>query len=1734
MRFSRSKKFVSMLIIFVIVFTYTGQTLKAIASTDGITSITDGFFANSNIKLSSYFEDAENQSDEKVSDVNEKATLLLEVSPEKIGKGFIREGKITANSVDGGDLNFKFSTIKDITEQDDSEDNDKTVDEEETKNEIENEIQSQNTINENMQEQETEEEAPEKSVQYIDITSRSSEPREESQEEDEQESEEQTDEAQEEELVDEEKIIQEMLNTEEKEETWGKHQVQLLSDNEIEVKNVVDKIRIEVEIEYLSKEEITPANLYQKVGIDFEAKYIDVNLKETEESVHNEISIGWCYHKDIEMASEYTKFSAYQVGERQGSILENKVTLKRETEDENYLPLKSTSLEITVPMLEGEKPSSVSIVANKLMASKGQDTGAVEFTENDWNYNQDDGKITIHTNNDKDGLAVNTLGTDEYVIVYKYDRFVEEGNYTFDKKVMVMAEEYSSNENGSLEQTLEDSQEIQAVIGDMISYNISTSGDAVGKGKINANYNQETALYETEFTTTVNLNILTNDVFEEITVDTTKENYLDAAQTAFETNDIYYKKIKFNDNEIRNILEHGGSIEIYNSNRELLDMLNAETIEAHKNCEINLESHPNGVLVVLKNVSIDQNLSIEYTKAIGKSNYDKASFNTFREIESKVTATVKYPEDENVYHLSEISVRKAMESSKTVASLVLNNNILNTLSKNENVQMKVELNNDTEDSDLYVNPSFELVFPEYVKEVQIQDINLAIAEGLSVANYQTYLENGIVKMKIDLSGVQTKFSESTLTHGTNLLITADITVDEYAPSRKDQIKMYYYNEGVTNYDAQTKWMVTQNIPEGILRETNGFEVAMIQYAAPSGFVTANAIFNYDGQGANVKSIRQGEKLRKLVTGGEAHIATMELYVANNTGNDGTDVYFMGRVPFQDNYDAITGKALETTVNTQMVSGVMADEKNANVATIYYSVNENATADLEDSNNAWTTEPDNIRDVKTYLIVVDGNVAAGNALRYQYDFEIPANLEENAAIYGSFGAVYNGGETSVADKVGLKTDIRIPIRMKVTSDLEEQVGENRFVNYTVNVKNDGRIPLKNLTFTNAIPEGTTLYEKSTDSYAGNQGYVQRDLTELKWNVAELKSGETWQETYRLKVEPNMAGKTISNSFFAQMDDLTQKSNVHELIVTANPLDIEMSQSVEEVSVGEEVIYRVNVTNTTNRTEKNVKLKYTNPEELQVNSIAQINDENSEFTASEGNTENVYIFDALEPGVTKTVYIKQTAKKENTEGVGSKVTVELEDGTVGTSSEVSLKINAVRLRIWQTADVENAEVQAGEEIDITLNIENIGQIDAEEIKVTSMLSEYLEPELLEKVGGGGSSMFGYDAQEVNTNIYLDAGETYTVTITATAKENCVGKKIKSKWKISQEDMPDMETDEMKIKIVKPKKEEEEKEESKDGYSISGTTWIDTNQNGIKDEEDSYGGYAQMQLLKDGKVVQETTTDQDGSYVFTELEEGNYMVVSNYDKDTYATTSYDTKTVEGQVKSNAYETTEGVAVTESIGVSKQDVENVNIGLIEKEKFDFAITQSIAKATVNVNGKEKEYDYDDLDLAKLAIKPKDLENAIVKIQYKIRVSNVGTVAGKVSSIVDYLPNGMMFNEEENPFWVRGTDGNLYYSGLKDTTIAAKDFQDVTLILQKKMSSDNTGIVSNKAQIANTESNTRLVEAKKNNLASQETIVTAKKGEGLVITITGISIFSLIAGFGYLVKTGYWKDKVWIKKVYR
>lgn len=323
--------------------------------------------------------------------------------------------------------------------------------------------------------------------------------------------------------------------------------------------------------------------------------------------------------------------------------------------------------------------------------------------------------------------------------------------------------------------------------------------------------------------------------------------------------DVYYNKVKFNYNEIKNLLQNGGSIEIQTLSGDLLYALDNDFVKAQENCEIKLGSREKGIYVVFKNVSVNGNVSVEFTKAIGKSNYDKSAFNGFQKIKSVVSAELKYKDYEERYAMAEISTNKNMQNSNTMAEISLSNNNLSTIAKNDGVEIRIALNNDRLDADLYKNPSFELVFPKYVKNVTVENINLMYHCGLRIADFQTYIENEIVKMRIDLSGIQEQFSNSVITNGTNILLNLNIELDEYTPRKQDQIKMYYCNEAVTNYESQTKWTIGKSVPNGILKDTNGFDVAIVNFQAPNGMVLSNGIINYDGQAGKVKSIAQGER-----------------------------------------------------------------------------------------------------------------------------------------------------------------------------------------------------------------------------------------------------------------------------------------------------------------------------------------------------------------------------------------------------------------------------------------------------------------------------------------------------------------------------------------------------------------------------------------------------------------------------------------------------------------------------------------------------------------------------------------------------------------------------------------------------------------------------------------------------------------------------------------------------------
>ena len=86
--------------------------------------------------------------------------------------------------------------------------------------------------------------------------------------------------------------------------------------------------------------------------------------------------------------------------------------------------------------------------------------------------------------------------------------------------------------------------------------------------------------------------------------------------------------------------------------------------------------------------------------------------------------------------------------------------------------------------------------------------------------------------------------------------------------------------------------------------------------------------------------------------------------------------------------------------------------------------------------------------------------------------------------------------------------------------------------------------------------------------------------------------------------------------------------------------------------------------------------------------------------------------------------------------------------------------------------------------------------------------------------------------------------------------------------------------------------------------------------------------------------------------------------------------------------------------------------------------------------------------------------------LEYTIKVKNNGEVAGNANSIVDYLSNGLSFSSELNPDWY--LSGNqLYTKKLANETINPGEEKEVKLVLTKTMTNENTGVVNNRAEIA-------------------------------------------------------------------
>ena len=193
---------------------------------------------------------------------------------------------------------------------------------------------------------------------------------------------------------------------------------------------------------------------------------------------------------------------------------------------------------------------------------------------------------------------------------------------------------------------------------------------------------------------------------------------------------------------------------------------------------------------------------------------------------------------------------------------------------------------------------------------------------------------------------------------------------------------------------------------------------------------------------------------------------------------------------------------------------------------------------------------------------------------------------------------------------------------------------------------------------------------------------------------------------------------------------------------------------------------------------------------------------------------------------------------------------------------------------------------------------------------------------------------------------------------------------------------------------------------------------------------------------------------------------------------------------------------AITNEMTISDANIENVDLGLQNKDVFDIEVKKYISKITVTTNKGTKTYEYDNEEIAKVDIHSKQIQGAVVDLEYTVVVENKGSIEGTADQVIDYLTSDVSFDEAKNEDWQKGNDGKVYVKNINQQTLKAGQKKEYKLCVTKKMTAENTGVLSNKIEVLKTSNDSNAIENDENNVAVQNTIITVSTGYAATIAI--------------------------------
>ncbi len=1284
--------------------------------------------------------------------------------------------------------------------------------------------------------------------------------------------------------------------------------IKSIEGNKVNLKqiNSEETVEIELGIEPVITEKIEPEFLSQTTTVKMIGVYVYSKAEEGI-SVRTDKWVSVNYQPDEETQAEMeTKIITNKVLSIDGKNQRLIQQLVRTRIVDNEYPIEKTIIKAQIPELSGNKPEVEAIEINKVTK-----IGDIK-TEN--------GTLEITLTNEADSnnqISWNKNVYDEIVISYIYPEDVE-----VDKSEIVTDAEiklYNSKKSYTLNNKLAiENEESNNVI--MGRTQITT--EELYKGKIYANIGEQYNTYTTMIVTKANIADKV-EIIEGADYFVTEEKELSANTKYIET--------EINLEQMMQILGQDGWIEIKSG--ETTITINKDT-QVNENGDV-IVKYVNGAKELSISTSAPVNkglLKLEHTKAIIQNDYTRIQLQKVNELKTKTITTAVLGEQKILENSAEPAVLKLNETmSKAELSIENNKKSLSTTETNEMTLGVTLITNGTQ-YDLYKNPKISIKFPEAVENVElVTDINKQNANEFTIKNGGYNKSNRT--LQINLQGEQTSYPESDLTQS-YIQLNLKISLNSLAIAQNDKIMMAYTNENAIQYYSGTDYGVTEQ---------------EIEISAPSQLIKK---FNLTSNENTSLTDTVLQKVKENEVGKELNF---EISLINNKDSNIKNLKILGKLPTTDN--VISGQEANTLETT--LKGISAGN-----ATVYYTENSKATVDVNNKENGWSTNLNS--NAKLYLIQVEELERGAN---YTANLTIePKDINGNELSYTQYGVIYDTiSETEVKEssrKIGLATSDAATIKTEITAQVGADVLENgdtvkegEVIKYTVTVTNNGVNTLENLQLKLDVPEGTSYVRPIPeivdedgniiqDGYVYADGYYEEvtdenqleELTNIL--ISQLPIKEPYTIEYEVRVNKGSANTEILNQSVVIYDsteigNIEFKNSVQEANVRVT-IKRATDESINSYPGGKGC-YKIYVENLANETLNNLEMKVLS-DKFVINRVDKVIDGN-EVTIYEENVPETIIIDEISANSKETFYIEGTIDRDIQEMLISAIVKDNYKNTYR-SNELKEDLPNIDVEINMSSNRDKEYIKQDDIIEYTIIAQNMENIDTE-IAIIDEIPDILQiqsvyiNEQLKKQTTNEEDTNTY-VETINNYIYettiLGAKETFEVKILA--KVGYVPSMYHGKTITNRAELMTFNVLEDSSKVITHVLKSNEVSNENVENIISGIAWFDENENGKLDagEERLSGIVVKLYDISTNDYVRDresniiqTITDNDGEYNFSQIKDGSYLIVFEYDSEKYVLTIANAENVDSSISSKA-----------SIKKINWDTYIERVGAIEINKLD------------------------------------------------------------------------------------------------------------------------------------------------------------------------------------------------------